>query len=59
MALIDAKPKECNVVSTFKIPEGSKPSWSHPVIAGRRMYLRDKDRLLCFDLRERNEQANH
>jgi outer membrane protein assembly factor BamB len=51
MALIDATPKECNVVSTFKIPDGSTPSWSHPVITGGHMYLRDKDRLLCYDLR--------
>jgi outer membrane protein assembly factor BamB len=50
MALIDANPKECKVVSTFKIPEGKRPSWAHPVVAGGRLYLRDKDRLLCFDL---------
>ena len=49
-ALIDANPKECNVVSTFKIPDGKTPSWSHPVVAGGRLYLRDKDRLLCFDI---------
>jgi outer membrane protein assembly factor BamB len=52
MALIDANPKEFKVVSTFKIPEGKTPSWSHPVVAGGRLYLRDKDRLLCFDVRK-------
>ena len=52
MALLDANPKECKVISTFQIPEGSKPSWAHPVIAGERLYLRDKDRLLCYDLRQ-------
>jgi outer membrane protein assembly factor BamB len=58
MALIDTNPKQCNIVSTFKIPDGSKPSWAHPVIAGGRMYLRDKDRLLCFDLRHADKQAS-
>lgn len=52
MAMIAADPTECKVISTFQIPEGSKPSWSHPVIAGGRLYLRDKDRLLCYDLRQ-------
>jgi hypothetical protein len=53
MALVDAKPKELNVVSTFEIPDGSNPSWAHPVVAGGRLYLRDKYRLLCFDVRRK------
>jgi outer membrane protein assembly factor BamB len=52
MALIEADPTECKIVSTFKIPDGSRPSWAHPVIAGGRLYLRDKDRLLCYDVRD-------
>ncbi len=52
MALIAADPKECKVIGTFNIPEGKRPSWSHPVIAGGRLYLRDKDRLLCYDIRQ-------
>lgn len=50
MALVDPDPKECKIVSTFKIPDGKRPSWSHPVVSGGRMYLRDKDRLLCFEV---------
>jgi outer membrane protein assembly factor BamB len=57
MALIDADPAERKVVSTFKIPEGKTPSWSHPVIAGGRLYLRDKDRLLCYDVRQGRSEA--
>jgi outer membrane protein assembly factor BamB len=52
MALIEADPAECRVVSTFKIPDGKTPSWAHPVVAGGRLYLRDKDRLLCYDVRK-------
>jgi len=51
MALIDTDTSECRVVSTFEIPEGSTPSWAHPVVAGGRLYLRDKDRLLCYDVK--------
>jgi outer membrane protein assembly factor BamB len=52
MALLAADPKDFKVISTFKIPDGKRPSWSHPVVAGGRLYLRDKDRLLCFDVRQ-------
>jgi len=52
MALIEADPKDCKIVSTFTIPDGSTPSWAHPVVTGGRMYLRDKDRLLCYDVRQ-------
>lgn len=51
MALIEAEPTECRIVSTFEIPEVSTPSWAHPVIAEGMLYLRDKDRLLCYDVR--------
>ena len=51
MALIEADPAEYKIVSTFQIPDGSTPSWAHPVVAGGRLYLRDKDRLLCYDLK--------
>jgi outer membrane protein assembly factor BamB len=52
MALIDADPESYRLISSFEIPNGSKPSWAHPVVAGQRLYLRDKDRLLCLDLRD-------
>lgn len=36
----------------FEQPERSgKPAWAHPVIANGRLYLRDQDTLLCYDLR--------
>ena len=50
LALIAADPEACQVVSTFEIPEGSEPSWAHPVIAGTRLYLREQDNLFCYDL---------
>ncbi len=52
MALVEANPREYKLISTFMIPDGSTPSWSHPVIAGGRLYLRDKERLLCYDIRD-------
>jgi outer membrane protein assembly factor BamB len=53
MALFKASPKAVELVSKFRIPDGSQPSWAHPVISGGRLYLRDGDRLLCYDLRKK------
>ena len=30
--------------------EGNGPSWAHPVVVGGRLYLRDQDALLCYDV---------
>jgi outer membrane protein assembly factor BamB len=57
MALIAADPNEYKLISTFKIPNGARPSWSHPVVAGGRLYLRDKDRLLCYDVQNADSRA--
>lgn len=52
VALIAANPKEFTPVSSFKIPEPSgKPSWPHPAIANGKLFLRDQDKLHCYDLK--------
>ena len=43
--------KSAKPISTFKIPDVSKPSWPHPVIAGGKLYLREQDKLLCYKLK--------
>jgi len=52
MALVEADPKEYKEVGSFKIPEsGKRPSWSHPVILDGKLYLREQDKILCYDIR--------
>jgi len=29
------------------------PTWTHPVVAGGRLYLRDQDTIYSFDVREK------
>jgi len=29
------------------------PTWTHPVVAGGRLYLRDQDTIYAFDVREK------
>ena len=50
MALIGATPQGYQEKGQFKIPGVEQPSWSHPVIAGGRLYLREQDELLCYDV---------
>ena len=51
MALIAAKPDGYAEKGAFKLPHIDGPSWSHPVIHDGRLYLRDQDALMCYDLR--------
>lgn len=50
VALIEATPSRLNVKSTFR-PPVSTPSWSHPAVTGGKLYLRDQDQLLCYDVK--------
>jgi outer membrane protein assembly factor BamB len=51
VALIEASPSGYKERGRFDPPERSeKNAWTHPVIAGERLYLRDQDVLLCYQL---------
>jgi outer membrane protein assembly factor BamB len=52
MALIGATPDDYHEHGKFEIPGAQPPSWSHPVVIGGRMYLREQDALLCYDVRK-------
>ena len=51
MALIEANPREYKLKGKFKIKTHNGESWPHPVIAGGKLYLRDQDDLLCYDVK--------
>jgi len=50
LALVKATPDGFNPVSTFKVPLGSGPSWSHPVIHNGKLCIRHGDALMAFDI---------
>ena len=51
VALVKANPDKFELAGTFDIPEKSnKPSWQHLAIANGRLYVRDQDKLHCFDI---------
>ncbi|HEX4591650.1 MAG TPA: PQQ-binding-like beta-propeller repeat protein [Gemmataceae bacterium] len=52
MALVEATPAGYKERGKFEQPSRSKwPAWPHPVIANGKLYLRDDDVLLCYDVK--------
>jgi outer membrane protein assembly factor BamB len=51
LALIESNPDAYRLKGTFKTPYGNGPAWAHPVVHGGKLYLRDKDVLMCYDVR--------
>ncbi len=53
VALVEANPEEYREVGRFDQPNRSnKNAWAHPVVANGKLYLRDDDILLCYDVKK-------
>jgi outer membrane protein assembly factor BamB len=48
--LVEASPEGYHEHGSFRIPDIANFSWSHPVIAGGKLYLREQGNLLCYDI---------
>ena len=58
MVLAKVDPESFVEVSSFTIPgSGERPSWSHPVIFDGKLYLRENNTVLCYDIREKSPAA--
>ena len=54
MLLIEPNPKQYVERGRFEQPDRSEsPAWTHPVIANGKLYVRDQDVLLCYDVKNR------
>lgn len=51
VALIEATPEEYRLLGVFTPAFVEGPSWSHPAIADGKLYLRENNVLMCYDLR--------
>jgi len=52
--LVEANPKEYIEKGRFKQPERSRQSaWAYPVVANGRLYLRDQDVLIAYDVKKK------
>jgi len=53
IGLVKATPNEFKVISSFEVPKGEGPHWSHPVINGGILYVRHGNSLMAFDITEK------
>ena len=51
--LADATPAGYREKGRFRIPDKGLPSWSHPAISDGRLYVRNQDTLLVYDIKAR------
>jgi len=50
MLLMKVDRESFEEISRFRLVEGKKNVWAHPVICDGRLYLRYHDRLYCYDI---------
>jgi len=53
VGLAEATPTGYVERGRFKIQAGNLETWTHPVIAGGRLYLRDQDTIYAYDVRQK------
>ena len=51
VGLAEANPTAYREHGRFKLKTGSLPTWSHPVVSGGKLFLRDQDDIYAYDVR--------
>jgi outer membrane protein assembly factor BamB len=51
VGLAEAIPSGYSEKGRFEIPDKGMPSWAHPVISDGRLYVRNQDTLLVYDIK--------
>jgi hypothetical protein len=52
VSLVEATPAGYKLASSFTPPKDEGPAWPHPVIHDGKLYLRHRDILTCYDLKQ-------
>jgi len=53
VGLAAATPERYLEKGRFSIPDKRLPSWAHPVISDARLYVRNQDTMLAYDIKSR------
>ena len=53
IALIEATPAGYKLKSKFQIPGDLDTGFPHPVVVHGRLYIRAKDKVLCYDIKQK------
>ena len=57
VGLVEATPSGYVEKGRFEIPDRGAPSWAHLVISDGRLYVRNQDTLLAYDIRAASQSA--
>jgi len=52
LGLVKPTPEKFDLISSFKITDGTGPHWSHPVVQHGVLYVRHGDVLMAYDVRK-------
>ena len=50
LGLFKVNPRKLEELSRWQVPQLSYPCWAGPVLSGKRLYLRNENRLVCLNL---------
>ncbi|MDR3406416.1 MAG: PQQ-like beta-propeller repeat protein [Chthoniobacter sp.] len=50
LGLFKPTPDNLEEIARWQVPQMHYPCWTAPVLANKRLYLRDEDHLVCYDL---------
>jgi outer membrane protein assembly factor BamB len=53
VGLAEASPAGYREHGRFQLKTGNLPTWSHPIVSGGQLFLRDQDTIYAFDVRSR------
>ena len=54
VVLAEANPQQYVEKGRFEQPDRTDhPAWAHPIVANGKLYIRDQDILLCYDVKEK------
>jgi len=53
MALVKPSPKRFEIVSSFRVAQGTGEHWAHPAISDGRLYIRHGDALMAYDIKNK------
>jgi outer membrane protein assembly factor BamB len=52
MALVKATPQGYELVSQFSLPGSLGTGWPHPVVVHGKLFIRGRDQVLCYDVKQ-------
>ena len=55
VALVEATPEDFNIISSFRIRQGTGPHWAHPSINDRKLFIRHGEVLMVYDIRDKKQ----